>query len=175
MTETANIEKQSGIRSWIERHIGKVMMASLPIMMAALATWIVKIEGDLASVKTKLEDDKGQWNALLSMDKKLKTIEIDSKVNQKLMYLMTEREIDPDLLHLERLIKEHKAEPVPEESAHEDEGDAPGVDAPSLTTIKKKPPRIKIPVIIPRPRSERLDEFRREQMDSVKNMAQQKR
>jgi len=174
MGETVTQEKQSIIRTWIERHIGKVIMASLPIMMAALATWIVKIEGDLASVKTKLADDKGQWNALLSMDKKLKSLEIDSKVNQKLMYLMTEKEIDPELLHLERLMQESEAPSTPDEDdADEASGDS-GEEAPRPTAIKKTP-RIKVPIILQRPRSERLEEFRQENMDRVQNMAQQKR
>lgn len=156
--DTEKLEKRnSAVRKFVEAHIGKAVMAALPVLITAMAVWIVDIQAEVAELtalvsnnKKQEAGDKAQWNALLTTGEKVKSLEVEVRVNQRLLYLITEKEIDPELLHLERLIREHDEKP------RATEGDAP-----------KKPARPKILLPTLKPRAERLREFQQQQVEQI--------
>ena len=75
--DTEKLEKKDPMRLWIERHLGKVILASLPVMMMALAAWILKIEGDLATIKDSKRENAAQWKALYENRVRTQTLEVD--------------------------------------------------------------------------------------------------
>ena len=104
--ETQKMERTNPMRLWLERHLGKVILTSIPVIMLSLAGWIYTIGNEIAVIKEKMKADEAQWNALLTTNERLRTLEIETKVNQKLLYLLTEKELPPESLHMDRMLGE---------------------------------------------------------------------
>jgi len=172
--ETQKLEKQNPMRLWLERHLGKVILTSIPVVMISLAGWIYTIGNEIAVIKEKMKEDQAQWNALLTIREKLDALNIEVKVNQKLMYLMSERDIPPELLHLERLLQERIKNEVDEDDIEptSDEGEEPKKlkkygSVPGAPRIPDERPTISLPPIEIKPRQERLEDFKQQQIQQM--------
>jgi hypothetical protein len=165
-SDTVKQEKQNPMRVWLERNLGKVILAAIPVVVTMLAGWVYNMGSEIAVIKEKMKEDEAQWNALLSTNDKIRNLEIEGKVNQKLLYLISEKDIDPELLHLERLLKtenpELKGTGVGEEGKAENKGLENSGDRPEIEVVR---PKFLLPTL--KPRQERVDEFRKEQMEQI--------
>ena len=73
------LEKEDPMRLWIERHLGKVMLASIPVVLMALAAWILKIEGDIATIKESRRENAAQWKVLYENRERTQSLEVEVK------------------------------------------------------------------------------------------------
>ena len=156
--DTQQLEKTNPMRLWLERHLGKVILTSIPVVMLSLAGWIYTIGNEIAVIKEKMKEDVAQWSALLAANEKIRDLEIETRVNQKLMYLVVEKKVDPDTLRVERLL---------EDSTEGEEADSGDEDVSALTSRDndKRPLRIRPKLVIPR--KERLEDFKQQQIQQM--------
>lgn len=95
---TEELKKTNPMRLWLERHLGKVILASVPIVGLALAGWIYNIGSEIAVIREKMKEDEAQWSALLSLTERVRDYEVEVRVNQKLMRLVVEKKVDASVL-----------------------------------------------------------------------------
>ena len=141
MPETVH---QNPMRAWLERNLGKAILTLTPVLLMALAGWILSIQGEIASLKSKEKEDEAQWSALLSLQEKVKAQEVEVELYKRLFYLMAEKGTNPEAFHLERAF--------------------PKVSE----TAESKPFYRSIPGAIPEAsREERLEDFKQEELSKV--------
>lgn len=94
--DTQKVEKEQGkTRAWVERHLGRVILASVPVLMIALSGWIFNIEGKIAKIEGSNKENAAQWKALYESKQNLQDLQIEVAVYQKLFkMLLDQKKID---------------------------------------------------------------------------------
>jgi len=66
-------KKDNATRAWVERNLGKVFFASLPVLIGSLAIWISSIEVDINEIKTHSKTNEEQWTSIYTNNEKIQT------------------------------------------------------------------------------------------------------
>jgi hypothetical protein len=91
MSETQKYDKQNPMRSWLERHLGKVILASIPVVLTMLAGWIYTIGNDMAVLKQKVSENDAQWKVLYENRQQLQALTVEVEVYKKLFSMLLDR------------------------------------------------------------------------------------
>jgi len=83
-------DENTAVRNWLERHTGKVFFALIPILIAALAGWVLKIEGELVQIASTAKENSAQWRALYENRERVTDLKAEVEAYKILFNLLVE-------------------------------------------------------------------------------------
>lgn len=178
-TETAKIEKENPTGTWMERRLGRAVFLLIPGVFLTFAGWIYMIGMDSTEFRLYMKqnnerwekaqaqqeadkENQAQWNALMRVEEKSKNLSIEVELYKRMFYLMVDNDVDPERFHLERVFPK-KVDDGKDELAGESNDEK---------TVKPKPVRVVRPIMLVPPRSERLKNFKQEQIEQIQRQQQ---
>lgn len=196
--ETQKLENKDPTRLWFERQLGRALFVLIPGVLMTFAAWIYTIGIEISELKSswkqnderwkefteQLKEDKeneAQWSALLRVEEKTKSLEIDVELFKRMVYLTMEKDVDPEIFRLHRAFPRVVPDPEIEDKETALKGDEPEPKPPVTKPVKPVKTPTKTPVestAKPKPffrplkpivvtRNERLNEFRKEHLEQI--------
>jgi len=114
--DTEQLDKQNPMKAKVERWLGRIILAALPMLMLGLAGWIYRIGNEITDLRAKISENDAQWKVLHDHDARLQEVR-----TYKLLFKMLCEENHIKVRHVNWPGKDVSDEPVPPRPEHKQE------------------------------------------------------